>query len=340
MFTLLTSARATTDDNFASFDVPTWAWFALVGAIMVLLVADLLLVHRTAHVISIKEASIESAVWISIGLLFGIIMIVWQGGQAGSEYYAGFLIEKSLSVDNVFVWAVILSFFRVPREYQFRVLFWGIFGALVLRGVFIVAGVSLIERFEWVLYIFGVFLLYTAVKIARHDEDEQVDYNRNIAIRVVRRFIPTTDDYDGQKLFTKQNARRVATPLFTVLILIEATDVVFAVDSVPAILAVSREPFIVFASNAFAILGLRSLYFVLGGMQGKFRYLNIGLGVILGFVGVKMLLIGEPFEVHMPTALSLGVIALVLVVSVVTSLKADARDHRKSVQSGQPPSVE
>jgi tellurite resistance protein TerC len=333
-------ARATTDDNFANFDVPTWAWFALVGAIVVLLVADLLLVHRTAHVITIKEASIESAVWISIGLLFGIIMIVWQGGQAGSEYYAGFLIEKSLSVDNVFVWAVILSFFRVPREYQFRVLFWGIFGALVLRGIFIIAGVSLIERFEWVLYIFGVFLLYTAVKIARHDENEQVDYNRNIAIRVVRRFIPTTDDYDGQKLFTKQNARRVATPLFTVLILIEATDVVFAVDSVPAILAVSREPFIVFASNAFAILGLRSLYFVLGGMQGKFRYLNIGLGVILGFVGIKMLLIGKPFEVHMPTALSLGVIALVLVVAVVTSLRADARDHRKTVQSGEPPAVE
>jgi tellurite resistance protein TerC len=324
-------ASTSTDDNFASFDVPAWVWGALIGAIVVMLVADLLLVHRTAHVITIKEASIESAIWISIGLLFGVVMIIWQGGQAGGEYYAGFLIEKSLSVDNVFVWAVILSFFRVPREYQFRVLFWGIFGALVLRGIFIFAGVSLIERFEWVLYIFGVFLLYTAFKIARHDENEAVDYNKNIAIRLVQRLVPTTDTYDGQKLFTKVNAKRVATPLFTVLILIEATDVVFAVDSVPAILAVSREPFIVFASNAFAILGLRSLYFVLGGMQGKFRYLNIGLGVILGFVGIKMLLIGEPFEVHLPTYVSLSFIAVVLAVSVIASLRADKRDHAHGV---------
>ena len=171
---------------------------------------------------------------------------------------------------------------------------------------------SLIERFEWILYVFGAFLLYTAVKIARHDENKIVDYNRNLAMRMVRRLVPTTDKFDGQKLFTIENGKRLATPLFAVLVLIEATDVVFAVDSVPAILAVSREPFIVFASNAFAILGLRSLYFLLGGMQGKFRYLNIGLGVILAFVGIKMLLIGEPFEVHMPTYVSLGVIALVL----------------------------
>lgn len=322
------SAQKSVEDNFASFDVSVWIWIALVGSIVVLLVADLLLVHRTAHVISVKEASIESAVWISIGLLFGVVMIVWQGGQAGGEYYAGFLIEKSLSVDNVFVWAVILSFFRVPSEYQFRVLFWGIFGALVMRGIFIFAGVSLIERFDWILYIFGAFLLYTAVKIARHDESEQVNYNKNIAIRIVRRFVPTTDDYDGQKLFTKRNAKRVATPLFTVLILIEATDVVFAVDSVPAILAVSREPFIVFSANAFAILGLRSLYFVLGGMQGKFRFLNIGLGVILGFVGIKMLLIGEPFKVHLPTYISLSVIAVILAIAIIASIRADRRDHQ------------
>ena len=314
-------------DNFVSFDVPLWVWLALSGTIVVLLVADLLLVHRTAHVITIKEAAIESAVWISIGLAFGLVMIVWQGGAAGGEYYAGFLIEKSLSVDNVFVWAVIFSFFAVPREYQFRVLFWGIFGALVLRAIFIFAGVSLIERFEWVLYIFGAFLLYTAWKIARHDEDAAVDYNQNVAMRLVRRFVPTTDRYDGQKLFTRVNGRLLATPLFAVLILIEATDVVFAVDSVPAVLAVSREPFIVFASNAFAILGLRSLYFLLGGMQGKFRYLNIGLGVILAFVGTKMLLIGKPFEVHLPTYVSLSVIAVVLAVSIWLSLRADKRDH-------------
>jgi tellurite resistance protein TerC len=211
----------------------------------------------------------------------------------------------------------------VPREYQFRVLFWGIFGALVMRAIFIFAGVALIENFEWVLYIFGAFLLYTAVKIARHDEDKQVDYNNNIAMRLVRKIVPTTDEYDGQKLFTRKNAKRVATPLFAVLVLIEATDVVFAVDSVPAVLAVSREPFIVFAANAFAILGLRALYFLLGGMQGKFRYLNIGLGVILGFVGIKMLLIGDPFEIHLPTYVSLGFIAVVLTVSILASMRAD-----------------
>lgn len=323
------AATGSADDNFVSFDVPIWVWIALAGAIVVMLIADLLLVHRTAHVITIKEAAIESAVWISIGLLFGVVMLIWQGGAAGGEYYAGFLIEKSLSVDNVFVWAVIFSFFAVPREYQFRVLFWGIFGALVLRAIFIFAGVELIERFEWILYIFGAFLLYTAFKIARHDDDKQVDYSQNIAMRLVHRIVPTTNDYDGQKLFTRQNGRRFATPLFAVLILIEATDVVFAVDSVPAVLAVSREPFIVFASNAFAILGLRSLYFLLGGMQGKFRYLNVGLGVILAFVGIKMLLIGEPFEVHLPTFVSLGFIALVLTVAIVASLRADKRDHQR-----------
>ncbi len=319
------------EGEFANFDVPLWVWLALIGVIVVMLIADLLLVHRTAHVITIKEASIESAIWISLGLLFGVVMLIWQGGQAGGEYYAGFLIEKSLSVDNVFVWAVIFSFFSVPREYQFRVLFWGIFGALVLRAVFIAAGVSLIERFEWILYIFGAFLLYTAVKIARHDANNEVDYNNNVAMRLVRRLVPTTDQYDGQKLFTRRNGVRVATPLFAVLILIEATDVVFAVDSVPAILAVSREPFIVFAANAFAILGLRSLYFLLGGMQGKFRYLNVGLGVILAFVGIKMLLIGKPFEIHMPTVVSLSVIAFVLTVAIVASLRADRREQDSGV---------
>ena len=326
-----TMTLAAAEDNageFASFDVPPWLWLSLIGAIAAMLIVDLLLVHRTAHVITIKEAAIESAVWISIGLAFGVVLLVWQGGQASGEYYAGFLIEKSLSIDNVFVWAVIFSFFAVPREYQFRVLFWGIFGALVLRGIFIFAGVSLIERFEWVLYIFGAFLLYTAWRIAHHDESEQVDYNANVAMRLVRRVMPTTHRYDGQKLFTRDNGKRLATPLFAVLVLIEATDVVFAVDSVPAILAVSREPFIVFAANAFAILGLRSLYFLLGGMQGKFRYLNVGLGVILAFVGVKMLLIGEPFEVHLPTFVSLAVIAAVIAAAVIASLRADARDRR------------
>src|SRR3954471_11354090 len=228
------TVSAVSGAEFADVTVPWWAWVALVAGLAILLVVDLLLVHRTAHVITTKEAAIESAVWISLGLLFGILVAVWLGGKAAGEYYAGFLIEKSLSIDNVFVWAVIFSFFAVPRAYQFRVLFWGVFGALVLRAAFIVAGVSLIERFEWVLYVFGAFLLYTAWKIARHDESEQVDYEQNIAMRAVRKLVPTTDHYDGQKLFTIENAKRVATPLFAVLVLIEATDVVFAVDSVPA----------------------------------------------------------------------------------------------------------
>jgi tellurite resistance protein TerC len=328
--TFAAESGSETRDNFAYLEHHAWHWFALLGFITALVIVDLLLVHRTAHVISIKEAAIESAVWISIGLAFtGVIYWLAVPGdemQAAGEYLSGFLIEKSLSIDNVFVWAVIFSFFAVPKQYQFRVLFWGIFGALVLRAIFIVAGVELIERFDWILYIFGAFLLYTAWKIAHHDETQQVDYNQNIAMRLVRKVVPTTDRYDGQKLFTIENAKRVATPLFAVLVLIEATDVVFAIDSVPAILAISREKFIVFSSNAFAILGLRSLYFLLGGMAGKFRYLNVGLGVILAYVGLKMLLVGPPFEWHPPTYLSLVVIALVLAISIWASLRADARD--------------
>jgi tellurite resistance protein TerC len=318
-------------EHFAHLNTQPWHWFALIGFIVTLVVIDLLLVHRTAHVISVKEAAIESAVWISIGVAFtGVIFLLGAEGdqsQAAAEYITGFLIEKSLSIDNVFVWAVIFSFFAVPREYQFRVLFWGIFGALVLRAGFIAAGTALIERFDAVMYVFGTFLLYTAWKIAHHDETAAVDYNQNIAMRAVRRLVPTIDAYDGQRLFTVHNARRVATPLFAVLVLIEATDVVFAVDSVPAILAVSREKFIVFSSNAFAILGLRSLFFLLGGMAGKFRYLNVGLGVILAYVGTKMLLAGPPVEWHPPAYLSLVVIGFVLTIAIVASLRADARDH-------------
>ncbi len=320
-------AQAKSDD-FASIDVPPWAWVALVAGIIALLLADLLIVHRRAHVISLREAAVESAVWIALGVSFTAIIAVAFGGTAGGEYIAGYLIEKSLSVDNVFVWAVLLTYFAVPREYQFRVLFWGIFGALVMRAAFIFAGVAVLERFEWVLYIFGAFLVITAVRIARHEETE-VHPERNPVLRLTRRIIPSTTDYDGQKLFTRRTGRLLATPLFVVLVLIETTDVVFAVDSVPAILAVSREPFIVFASNAFAILGLRALYFLLAGMAGRFRYLNIGLGVILGFVGVKMLIANV---YHLPLWLSLGVIALALAVSVLASLLADRRDRERVVQ--------
>ncbi|HEU4321454.1 MAG TPA: TerC family protein [Acidimicrobiia bacterium] len=331
--TFLLAAEETSGTNFASFDVPVWAWVALISAISVLLILDLLLVHRTPHEISIKEAGIESAVWISIGLAFTGVMWWWQGAQAGGEYLAGYLIEKSLSVDNVFVWAVIFSYFAIPRKYQFRVLFWGIFGALVLRAIFIFAGVALIEQFSWILYVFGAFLLFTAWRIYRHDEAE-VHPENNPVLKLVQKVVPSTPELDGQKMFTRKHGRLLATPLFAVLILVETTDVIFAVDSIPAILAVSREEFIVFSSNAFAILGLRALYFLLAGMQGRFRYLNTGLAVILAFVGVKML-IAEWY--HMPTWISLTVITIVLAVTIWASLRAERNeDPAPAIETGDP----
>jgi tellurite resistance protein TerC len=314
-------ASAPARGQFAAFEVPPWVWAAFAALVTVLLLIDLLLVHRTPHVISFREAAIESSVWIALGLSFALVVLWWQGGQAAGEYIAGYLIEKSLSIDNVFVWAVLFSYFCVPAKYQFRVLFWGVFGALVLRAMFIFAGVALIERFDWILYVFGAFLLYTAFKIARHSGVE-VHPERNPVLKIVRTVIPSTSEYDGQKLFTRRNGHVLATPLFAVLVLVEATDVVFAVDSVPAILAVSREPFIVFASNAFAILGLRSLYFLFTGMASRFRYLNVGLGVILGFVGLKMLLADI---YHVPVSISLTVIATVLGISVWASLRSEHR---------------
>jgi TerC family integral membrane protein len=320
-------AAASDATEFASFDVPLVAWAALVGVIALLLIGDLLIVHRRPHAVTFREAAIESAVWISLGVGFTFVISAWQGGAAAGEYLSGYLIEKSLSIDNVFVWAVIFGYFAVPAMYQFRVLFWGIFGALVLRAMFIFAGVALLETFSWVLYIFGAFLLVTAVRIARHKETS-VSPERNPVLRLVRRVVPSTPDYDGQKLFTRRTGHLLATPLLAVLVLIETTDVVFAVDSIPAILAVSREPFIVFASNAFAILGLRALYFCLAGMADRFRYLNLGLGVILAFVGTKMLIV-ELY--HFPTWVSLGVIAVVLTVTILASLRADRRDREGGI---------
>jgi tellurite resistance protein TerC len=249
------------------------------------------------------------------------------GRRRRRRVLAGYLIEKSLSVDNVFVWAVILSYFSVPAEYQFRVLFWGVFGALVLRAVFIFAGVALIETFDWILYVFGAFLIFTAFRIARHQEAE-IHPEDNPVLKLFRKVVPSTTEYDGQKLFTRKAGALLATPLFAVLVLIESTDVVFAVDSIPAILAVSREPFIVFSSNAFAILGLRALYFLLAGMAGRFRYLNLGLGLILGFVGVKMI-IAEWY--HLPIWLSLSVIAVILTVTIVASLRAEKRESELEI---------
>lgn len=321
--TLLAAAAATTGGGAAAGSaVPLWGWAALVGTLAVLLVADLLVVHRRPHAVSFRAAAVESAVWVSLGVAFAAVVAVGLGGRAAGEYLTAYLIEKSLSVDNVFVWAVLFSSFAVPAAYQFRVLFWGVFGALALRAGFIFAGVAVLERFEWVLYLFGAFLLVTAVKIARHRETE-VHRERNPLLRLVRRVVPSTTGYDGQRLFIRRHGRLLATPLLAVLVLVESTDVVFAVDSVPAVLAVSRDPFVVFASNAFAILGLRSLYFLLAGMAGRFRHLHLGLAVVLAFVGVKMLLADLW---HPPAWVSLAVIAAALAGSVVASLGAVGAD--------------
>jgi len=322
----LLAASAADSSNFVSFDVSIWAWLALTAVIVGLLVADLLLVHRTPHDVALREALIESSVWVSVGLAFGLVIAWWAGWQAAGEYYGGYLIEKSLSIDNVFVWAVIFSFFKVPNRYQFRVLFWGVFGALVLRAAFIFAGVALLDRFDWLLYVFGAILLYTAFRMVT-SAGKEVDPERNIALRTVRRFLPVTEEFDGQRMFTRRHGALMATPLFAVLVLIEFTDVIFAVDSVPAILAVSREPFLVFSANAFAILGLRALYFALAGMAGRFRYLDRGLAAILTFVGVKMLLV-EVY--HVPIALSLGVIAAILGVAIAASLRAEQHEDEVS----------
>jgi tellurite resistance protein TerC len=318
---MLIAAGDSSTSDFAELDVPGWAWMALLGFIVVLLLVDLLVFHREAHAVGTREAAIESSIWIAIGLSF--TGVVWWafGSQAAGEYVSGYLIEKSLSIDNVFVWALILSYFAVPRKYQHRVLFWGIFGALVMRAIFIFAGVALIERFEWVLYIFGGFLLFTAAKLLFSDNDT-VDPSKSRFLRLIRKVVPSTDEFDGQRLFTRRTGRRLATPLFAVLLLIESTDVIFAVDSVPAVLAVSREQFIVFSSNAFAILGLRALYFLLADLHARFSYLQEGLAIILAFVGIKMIIAELPgVEYHIPTPISLLVIALVLTASIVFSLR-------------------
>jgi TerC family integral membrane protein len=315
------------DGNFVDLTVHLWQWGVLLALIVAMLLVDLLVVHREAHEIKTKEAAIESAVWIACGLGFSFVVWWWFGGQATGEYVSGYLIEKSLSIDNVFVWALIMGYFLVPQKYQHRVLFWGIFGALVMRAIFIFAGVALIERFEWILYVFGVFLLYTAGRLIFSD-NEHIDPGNSRFLKFVNRVVPSTDQLDGQKLFTRINGRRLATPLFAVLLLVEATDVIFAVDSVPAVLAVSHEQFIVFSSNAFAILGLRALYFLLADMRARFAYLQQGLAIILAFVGVKML-IAEWY--HIPTWLSLTVIAIVLAASIGFSLKSSRREQEQDL---------
>ena len=296
-------------------DHTIWLWVGFTLFILVMLALDLGVFHRRAHVVGLREAAIWSAVWITMALLFNAGVYLWIGSEEGLAFLTGYVIEKSLSVDNVFVWLVIFSYFAVPAQYQHRVLFWGILGAMVLRGIFIAAGVTLLNQFEWVIYIFGAFLLYTGFKLAFRKE-EQVHPERNPVLRLARRFIPVTSDYHGQRFFIRQHGRWIATPLLMVLVVIEATDVVFAADSIPAILAVTRDPFIVWTSNVFAILGLRALFFLVAGILRYFRYLNVGLALVLCFVGAKML-ISDVY--HVPTTVSLGTIAGILGTTMLAS---------------------
>ncbi len=311
-------------------DVPLWSWAAVLAVILAMLAVDLFS-HRHAHVVGVKEAAAWSGVWVALGLGFGAL-IWWQyGADLGAQYFAGYVIEKSLAVDNVFVFAIIFSYFAVPREYQHRVLFYGVVGALVLRGAFIAAGSALIASFAWVLYLFGAFLVLTGIKMARQ-RNEHLDPSRSRSLRLFRRLVPSTDDYDRDRFWTRVNGRRLATPLLAVLVLVEVTDIVFAVDSIPAIFAVTQEPFLVFTSNAFAILGLRAMYFLLADLMHRFVYLKLGLAVVLVWVGVKMLLL-EVYKI--PTAVSLGVVAAILTATVVASLLA-TRGQRQPDRPTQP----
>jgi tellurite resistance protein TerC len=281
-----------------------------------MLIVDLMVFHRREHEVSIKEALSWTGVWIALSLLFNVGIYYFMGHQPALDYLTGYLIEKSLSVDNIFVFLLIFAYFKVDPKYQHKVLFWGIFGALVLRFTFIMLGVSLIQEFHWIIYVFGAFLIYTGIKLA-FEKDKEVHPERNPVLKLTRKIIPVTKNYHEAKFFVRKLGRTLATPLFVVLIVIETTDVVFALDSIPAILAITHDPFIVYSSNAFAILGLRALYFALSGVMQLFHYLHYGLAVILSFVGVKMIL-SDIY--HIPTPYALGFIALTLTVSIVTSI--------------------
>ncbi|MFC4532788.1 TerC family protein [Sphaerisporangium dianthi] len=295
-------------------NVALWAWPAVLGVIAAMLAIDLF-THRHAHAIGMREAALWSVIWVCLGLAFGAAVWWSWGAEFAGQYYAGYLIEKSLAVDNIFVFAIIFGHFAVPPRYQHHVLFYGVLGALVFRGVFIAAGSVLIASFAWILYVFGAFLVLTGVRMALH-RGETVDPARSRTLRLFRRLVPVTDDYHGQRFLVRQAGRLTATPLLAVLVLVEVTDIIFAVDSIPAIFAVTSEPFLVFTSNAFAILGLRAMYFLLAGLMHRFVYLKLGLAVVLAWVGVKMLLL-DVYKI--PTWLSLAVVAAILAAAVTAS---------------------
>jgi len=289
-----------------------WILFNLF--VLVMLALDLGVFHRRAHTVRFKEALAWSAAWISMAAVFSVIVLYWHGRTSSLEFITGYVIELSLSVDNLFVFLVIFRYFKVPAHDQHKVLFWGIVGALVMRGIFILAGVTLINRFHWIIYVFGALLIYSGFKLLRQGETE-IHPEHNPILRIFRRYVPVTKDYVGDKFFIRKPGL-FATPLFVVLLVVETTDVLFAVDSIPAVLAITRDAFIVYTSNVFAIMGLRSMYFALAGLIEMFRYLHYGLAVVLMFVGVKM--IGSNY-LHLPTWVALGVVVVVLGVAVAAS---------------------
>jgi tellurite resistance protein TerC len=294
-----------------------WFWIGFNLFVLAMLALDLGVFHRRAHVVSLREAITWTVVWISLAMIFNLGLWYLAGPQKALEFFTGYLIEYSLSVDNIFVFALLFSYFAVPAKYQHRVLFWGILGALVMRAVMIIAGTLLIAKFAWIIYVFGGFLILTGIKMIVKKEEE-IHPENNPVVRWFKRLMPVTAGYREDKFFVRENGVRMATPLFVVLLLVEVSDLIFAVDSIPAIFAVTTDPFIVYTSNVFAILGLRSLYFALSGVMDKFHYLKVGLGVVLTFVGVKMLLAHTAWKID--TLVSLGVIVLILTAAVVISL--------------------
>lgn len=299
-------------------DVSLIWWIGLLFGILVMLAIDLFM-HRKAHIIEFREAAWWTLLWVSIGLAFGGLIWWYFGSEFGLQYFSGYIIEKSLAVDNVFVWAMIFTYFAVPREYQHRVLFYGVLGALVFRAIFIAAGSWLIASFAWTLLIFGGFLIFTGVKMLTQ-RNEHIDLEKSKTLRLFRRFIPTTDTYEGQKFFVRRAGRLIATPLLAVVVVVEITDIIFAVDSIPAIFAVTQEPYLVFSSNALAILGLRAMYFLLAELIHRFVYLKLGLSLVLVWVGVKMIVSHIWFKI--PTAISLGLVITIIATSVIASLMA------------------
>ena len=310
------------------------AWVVLAVLVIGMLALDLFVFHRKAHEVSMREAATWSVVWIALGLGFGAFVFATRGSQAGGEYLAGYLIEKSLSMDNVFLFAMLFSYFAVPAQYQHRILFWGVVGAIVFRAVFIAAGTSLLEAFHVLIYGFGLLLLLTGVRMWRA-KGHAVDPERNVVLRLLRRVIPISSEYDGQRFLTRHAGKLVATPLLAVLVVVETTDVMFAIDSIPAIFAVTTDPFIVFTSNVFAILGLRSLYFLLAGLIDRFVYLKQGLAALLVFAGIKILL-ADLWPIPVPVALA--VIVGILGVSVVASLIAVRRRPAAEIAAPSAPS--